>query len=124
MGAEAWAIFANHYRFIAHCRFAPETLPKMLGVLHQNTSGWINVLDQSPGRRVWYNFWETRLTRHSSYLALLSYVHQNPVKHGLVDMASDYPWCSARWFESHATRAQVSLIYGMKIDRVTILDNF
>ena len=34
-----------------------------------------------------------------SYLARLNYVHQNPVKHGLVRVANQYRWCSAAWLE-------------------------
>src|ERR1044071_8313065 len=83
---EAWAIFSNHYHFVAHSPpSAPATnLSEMLGLLHRKTSGWINRVDQTPGRKVWHNFWETCLTYQRSYLARLHYVHQNPVRHGLV----------------------------------------
>jgi putative transposase len=64
----------------------------MLGVLHTKTGGWINRLDRMPGRQVWHNFWDTKLTYQKSYLARLNYVHQNPVKHGLVPVANQYPW--------------------------------
>jgi REP element-mobilizing transposase RayT len=40
----------------------------------------------------WHNFWETRLTHEGSYLARLNYVHQNPLKQGLVEVAKQYPW--------------------------------
>jgi len=59
-----------------------------------------------------------------SYLARLNYVHQNAVKHGLVSVANQYPWCSAAWFERTATRAQVRTIYSFKTDRVTVQDEF
>jgi hypothetical protein len=39
-----------------------------------------------------------------SWLARLNYVHQNAVKHGLVPIAHQYPWCSAPWFETNARR--------------------
>ncbi len=59
-----------------------------------------------------------------SYLARLNYTHQNAVKHRLVGVASEYPWCSARWFERTARPAQVNTIYGMKIDRLSVPDEF
>jgi putative transposase len=57
-------------------------------------------------------------------LARLNYVHQNPVKHGLVLVANQYPWCSARWFERTASAAMVKAIYRFSIDRVQVQDNF
>jgi len=52
----------------------------MLRVLHVKTAEWVNRLDGRPGRQVWFNFRETRLTYQRSYLARLNYVHQNPAK--------------------------------------------
>jgi putative transposase len=51
-------------------------------------------------------------------------VHQNGVKHGLVGVASQYPWCSAAWFERVASAAQVKTVYGFKIDQLNIPDDF
>jgi putative transposase len=96
----------------------------MLGKLHEKTAKWTNRLDQTAGRKVWHNFWETKLTYEKSYLARLNYVHQNPVKHGLVLVANQYPWCSASWFERVARQAQVKTIYALKIDKVRVFDEF
>ena len=74
--------------------------------------------------KVWYNFWDTRLTFERSYLARLNYVHQNAVKHGLVPVANLYPWCSAAWFERTASPAQVKRIYRFKVEGVHVLDEF
>ncbi len=124
---EAWAVFANHYHFVAH---APETgsgaesLRTMLALLHEKTAKWINRLDAAPGRKVWHNFRETRLTYERSYLTRLAYVHQNAVRHRLVPVANQYRWCSAAWFEGVATPAQVRTLYAFKIDRVSVPDDF
>jgi putative transposase len=124
---EAWAVFSNHYHFVAHSPVeAPDAsnLADMLSVLHVKTAGWINKLDNAAGRQVWFNFRETRLTYQKSYFARLSYVHQNPVKHGLVRLANQYPWCSARWFERESSVAMVKSIYRFKYDRVAVSDEF
>jgi putative transposase len=124
---EAWAIFSNHYHFIGH---SPPGIPNasnlsdMLSMLHVKTAGWINKLDRKNGRQVWFNFHETRLTYQKSYFARLNYVHQNPAKHGLVPVANQYPWCSARWFERSAAPAAIKSIYRFKIDRLQIADDF
>lgn len=94
----------------------------MLSRLHGETARWLNKLDQNPGRKVWHNYRETQLTYERSYLARLNYTHQNAVKHGLVDRASSYPWCSASWFERTATLAQVRRIYAMKTDQLHVED--
>lgn len=88
------------------------------------THKWINRLDATPARKVWQNYRETRLTYEKSYLARLNYVHQNPVKHGLVPMANQYPWCSARWFERTGTPAQIKTIFRFKTDQMNVPDNF
>jgi putative transposase len=93
-------------------------------MLHTRTGGWLNRLDQTPGRQVWFNYRDTRLTHQRSYLARLNYVHQNPVKHGLVPVANQYPWGSAAWFERTASPAQVRSIYRFKTDRVNVPDEF
>ena len=124
---EAWAVFSNHYHFVAHSPGNSEdarSLSQMLGLLHARTAGWVNRLDAEPKRKVWHNFWDTKLTFEKSYLARLNYVHQNAVKHGLVPVANQYQWCSARWFEQIASSATVRSIYRFKIDRLNIADNF
>jgi putative transposase len=124
---EAWAVSSNHYHFVAHCRSDrgnASNLSQMLGVLHTRTAGWINRLDKVPGRKVWHNFWDTRLTYQKSYLARLNYVHQNAVKHRLALVANQYRWCSARWFEDVASPAMVRSIDRFKTGALNVSDDF
>ncbi len=124
---EAWAVFSNHYHFVAHSPSGQDgaiSLSPMLKTLHVKTSGWLNKLDAMPERQVWYNFRESRLTYQRSYLARLNYTHQNPVKHGLVPVANQYPWCSAAWFERTASAAQVKSIYRFKFDALQVPDDY
>ncbi len=121
---EAWAVFSNHYHFVAHSQPDSRELKDLLSVFHTRTASTINRIDQQAGRNVWFNYWDTKLTFERSYLARLNYVHQNPVRHGLVSVANEYPWCSASWFERTARRSQVQTIYSFKIDRVNVRDDF
>ena len=124
---EAWSVFSNHYHFVGH---SPDTaedaanLPVMLRVLHVRTAEWVNQLDGTPGRQVWYNFRETRLTYQKSYLARLNYTHQNAVKHRLALVANQYRWCSAAWFERTASPAMVKTIYRFPIDKLQVFDPY
>ena len=121
---EAWTVFPNHYHFIAHAPVDAGTLVTFLRELHSRTAVALNRQDGTSERKVWHNYWDTQLTHEASYLARLHYVHQNPVKHGVVALASQYPWCSAAWFERTATPAQVKTIYSFKIGRIHVQDDF
>ena len=121
---EAWAVFSNHYHFVAHSPPEASNLSDMLSVLHVKTAEWVNKLDRTPGRRVWFNYRETRLTYQKSYLARLNYIHQNAVKHGLVPVANQYPWCSARWFERASSPAMAKSIHRFRIDGLQMPDDF
>ena len=124
---EAWAVFSNHYHFVGHSPEESEdasSLSRFFSHFHSRCAAWLNQIDESPERKVWHNFFETRLTHHRSYLARLNYVHQNAVHHGLVKVANQYLWCSARWFEREASNAQIRTIYGVKTDSVNVADEF
>ena len=120
-------MFSNHYHFVAQAPATEETaesLAAMLGRLHEKTAKWVNSLDNTPGRKVWHNFRETRLTFERSYLARLNYTHQNAVHHRLVPVANRYPWCSAAWFERLASPARIKTIYVIKTDQVNVYDDY
>jgi putative transposase len=121
---EAWAVFSNHYHFVAHAEEKATPLRVAIKRLHGETAREVNRRDGAAGRAVWHNFWDTALTFEKSYLARLNYVHQNPVKHGVVAVACQYRWCSAAWFERIATRAQVATIYRFKIDKLNVHDDY
>lgn len=125
---EAWAVFSNHYHFVGHSPSEEEggahSLSRFLGHFHSRSAAWLNRKHGQEKRKVWHNFWDTRLTHQRSYLARLHYVHSNAVHHGLVAVPNQYPWCSASWFERNASNAQVKTIYGMRIDQVNVSDEF
>ena len=121
---EAWAVFPNHYHLVAASPADSSTLKPFLRELHSRTAIALNRHDGDPGRDVWHNYWDTRLTYERSYLARLNYVHQNPVKHGLASLANQYPHGSAAWFERTATPAQVQTVYSFKTDRISVRDDY
>jgi putative transposase len=123
---EAWAVFSNHYHLIARPESQADasTLKPLLSKLHEKTAKWINKLDGVPGRKVWHNYRDTILSFEKSYFARLNYVHQNPVRHGLVAVANQYPWGSAGWFERTTSASMVKTIYRFKTDRLQVLDEY
>lgn len=121
---EAWAVFSNHYHFVAHSPAEPGTLRALVSELHCRTAGWVNRLDDQAGRKVWHNYWESRSRCPKAYWARLNYVHQNAVHHGLVPVEDQYPWCSAGWLERTVSPASVRSLYRFKTDRVRVVDDF
>ena len=121
---EAWAVFSNHYHFVGSSNTQSANLGTFLKHLHADTARDLNRQNSQIGRTVWFNFWDTKLTYERSYLARLSYVHQNPVKHGLVNVANQYAWCSAAWFERTTPPAMIKTIYGLKTDKLRIDDSY
>lgn len=124
---EAWAVFSNHYHFIGHSPQedeSAESLSPMIKRLHATTASWIQKIESVPDLKVWHNYRETRLTFQKSYFARLNYVHQNAVKHGLVPVANQYPWCSAGWFERIASESMVKSIYRFNTDQMKMMDDF
>ena len=92
---QAWAVLPNHYHFLAQSPPDARSLKALVSRLHATTARQVNRLDQTPGRRVWYQYWDSHITHQSSYLARLKYVNENAVKHGLVARATQWPFCSA-----------------------------
>lgn len=121
---QAWAIMANHYHFIAIPDGTADSLPNMVRKLHSQTAADANRRLATPGRKVWFQYWDTHLTFERSYLARLNYVHNNPVHHGLTAVACTYPWCSAAWFEQNAQSSFYKTVSSFRYDRLMIPDDF
>lgn len=121
---QAWSIMSNHYHFVAISPPNADSLRKLIARLHSYSATEVNRQDRCPGRKVWYQYWDTHLTYQSSYLARLKYVHHNPVHHGVVPLSVEYPWCSAAWFERTADKAFQKELDGFKINKVNVIDDF
>jgi putative transposase len=94
-GLDAWACFSNHYHFVGYVREVDSSLSRLIKYFHSESAKALNLLERTPGRRVWFQYWDKCLTYEASYYARLNYVNNNPVHHGLVAVASQYPFCSA-----------------------------
>ncbi len=124
LSLRAWAFFNNHYHLIIGFERAEVPHRVFIRHLHRELALRLNEIDATPSRKVMYQFWDTELTFEKSYLARLNYVHQNPVRHRLVAVASQYPWCFAAWFEGDAPQCFVKTVYSFKTDRLNVADDF
>lgn len=123
-GLEAWAILNNHYHFMAKAPEDATTLEKLMRQLHSITAIQINKWDHVSGRQVWFNYWDSCLTYEKSYLGRLHYIHVNPVKHGLVEEAINYPYCSYKWFVEQGDEILKEQVFNQPVDRLNIHDEF
>jgi len=123
-GLQAWAVFPNHYHFVAMSPEKATSLTAFLKHLHSVTAIEANRWEGTTGNKVWFQFRDTALTYPESYDARLSYVHRNAVHYGIVREPSLYPWCSAGWFPRRAPTSLYKRIMALKIDRVNVIDDF
>jgi putative transposase len=121
---QAWALFSTHYHWIAMAPSASTSLKAAIQRLHSQSARRVNELDKTPGRRVWFQYWDTCLTYEKSYYARLNYVHNNAVKHGLVAVAEEYAYCSAAWFNAKAEPGFRRKVESFRYDRVNVVDDF
>jgi putative transposase len=120
---QAWAVFPNHYHFVAEVG-RTEALKTYIKHLHSVTARRVNVDDGVSERKVWFQYWDTHLTYPKSYLARLRYVHQNPVHHGIVRNAEEYRWCSAAWFFRRAPRGFYRTVMSLPCSEIVVPDEF
>ena len=92
---QAWAVFPNHYHFVALASEDAD-LKRLLKRIHGSSGNFVSKADATKGQMVWYRDWATPLTFEKSYLVRLAYVHRNAVHHGIVRRAEAYPFCSAK----------------------------
>lgn len=125
---QAWAVLHNHYHFVA---FSPreaddgaQSLRTLISELHRRSSRLWNREDQTPGRKVWYNYWDSRITFQRSFYARLKYVHDNPTHHDIVSNSKNYRWCSRPWVEKTGTPAFIKTLDSFRVDRVNVIDDF
>ncbi len=120
----AWALFSNHYHLIAQAPPHDGDVGRFAQQLHSRASIDLNKMDDTLGRRVWYQYWDKGLTFEKSYYPRLNYVMQNPVRHGVVTMAHQYPYCSAHWFSMHSTAAYQKKVESFRFERLQVFDEY
>ena len=89
---------STHYHFIARSPENALSLKELIQVVHSINAKFVNRIDGIAGRKVWYNYWDSCIQTEASYLARMRYVMMNPVKHGLVQNAEEYPFSSYKYF--------------------------
>jgi REP-associated tyrosine transposase len=112
-----------HYHFIARVSANVSSLKPAIQKLQSVAARGINRRDNTHGRRVWFQYWDTCLIYERSYLVRLNYVNNNAVHHGLVPNAMNYRFCSATWFELHLEPSFRRKVQSFRCDRLRAVDD-
>lgn len=98
----AWIILPNHYHILVGVP-SLDVMSPIFKQLHGATSREWNLADGMTGKRkVWFKFTDRAIRDDRHFYTALNYVHYNPVKHGYVDDAYEWPWSSlGNYSEAH-----------------------
>lgn len=121
---QAWAMLENHYHLVALSQKEPETLKNFVSDVHRTTTTTLNEIDDTPKRKVWFQYWDSHITYQKSYFARLKYVTCNPVRHGITRNPEKYKWCSALWFARTADRPFHDTVMSFGTERINVKDDF
>jgi putative transposase len=99
----AWCVLPNHYHLLA--RVEQEKFAAKIARLHNRTSTRWNREDGTAGRKVWFRHCDRDIRSERHFWVTLNYIHANPVKHGYVRRAYEWPWSSVHFYEEKWGRA-------------------
>ncbi|MDP2683602.1 MAG: transposase [bacterium] len=89
----AWVVLSNHYHILLKVKNADQ-LPKLVGNIHTNSSRLLNINDNFPGRKIWWNYWDKCIRDDSDFWKHFNYIHHNPIKHGYANSMQEYLYSS------------------------------
>ena len=114
---DAWIILSNHYHLMVKANLSKD-MPTIVNRIHGASATFLNRKDGTPGRKVWWNYWDTCIRGDIDFEFRMSYIYWNAVKHGVVEHPKDYKWSS---FTQNAHRRN----FGEKPpDNLKLKDNF
>lgn len=92
----AYCLMTNHVHLAL--RRGPVPLSRVMAGLHSSYTQWFNRRHRRVGH-LFQGRYKSFLVQEDRYLvALIRYIHLNPVRAGMVERASDYAWSSDRFF--------------------------
>ena len=89
----AWCVLTNHYHLLVSTHELKH-VGQALGKAHGRTAHAWNTEDSSQGRKIWYRYADRAIRSDRHFWTCVNYVHFNPVKHGYVKRALDWPHSS------------------------------
>jgi putative transposase len=112
----AWVIMPEHVHLLAAPREAGVKVGRFIGAVKERTArqalrwldanspNWIAKLQVRVGGRTRRRFWQPgggydrNVDNVDTLMNMITYIHLNPVRRGLVADPVDWEWSSARWY--------------------------
>jgi putative transposase len=116
----AWVIMPEHVHFLVYPREKGRVIGRFQGFLKErvarkaitwlkeNSPEWLSRITVVEGTTTRRRFWQPgggydrNIEQDKVILATIEYLHQNPVRRGLVERSTDWEWSSARWYNGDA----------------------
>ncbi len=111
----AYVIMPDHFHAITDSNLKPSVIVRyMNGIIsrrvidhlneHGHNSSLRKLQHETKERGYRYSLWDHHsnafsITSEDMLMQKVNYVHQNPVRAGLVEKAEDYRWSSVRWWK-------------------------
>ena len=114
----AYVIMPEHVHLLIFPRHDEYSISKILTTIkwpvaklavdfvRRHAPEWVERLtDRQPSGRVAMRFWQRgggydrNMNRESTLFKVIEYIHENPVRRGLVERAEDWKWSSAAWYQ-------------------------
>lgn len=112
----AWVIMPEHVHLIVVPREPGVPVGRFIGSVKEEVSRravawlsehspeWLSHIRVREGTKVRHRFWQPgggydrNIDDTDTLEAMIQYIHQNPVRRGLVEQAEEFHWSSARWY--------------------------
>ncbi len=78
-----WATLHEHYHALIYIEQKTQLVP-FIKRLHGASAIQTNKQDRTPGRKVWYNYWDYCPRDDRDFYRVFNYIHIQPIKHGIL----------------------------------------
>ncbi|MFA6098889.1 MAG: transposase [Patescibacteria group bacterium] len=95
----AWVALPNHYHILFALGKGTE-LSKIIKFINGGSSYDINKLDNTPGHKIWWNYWDRCIHEEKDFFKRFNYIHHNPVKHGYAAANGNYMFSSYNYYKN------------------------
>jgi len=85
----AWVILREHYHVLLTVGDDERAISRFVQRLHSTRAIQLNKLDATPGRQVWYQYWDRFPRGEKHFWTIFNYIHYNPIKHGYVRLVGN-----------------------------------
>ena len=114
----AWLFLPDHWHAIFFPA-SPLTIALVMESIKVSSTARINAARHESGKLWQPRFFDRVLRTVKEYREKVDYIHQNPVRAGLVKRAEDWLWSSAREY-SGTLQAPASVHPNLSIDRIVL----